>query len=163
MRPVVLGPMKLWSFLYLLIWLLFFEIWLALTPIISPFPLYFHMLTGIAVVALAYSNRESLRATEAPGRMKRISRATFQLSLVMALLGVLIYLQVGASVPLLLGVSVNGVLVFVHFVNAMAMITQAAAAAIAFDMWEDREFEQPTRPGDVPPAPAPGRVTLGST
>jgi hypothetical protein len=34
------------------------------------------------------------------------------------------------------------------------MITQAAAVAIAYDMWEDREFLTETEPGVVPPHPA---------
>jgi hypothetical protein len=144
--------MKLWSSLYAMTWLLFFDFWLSLTPILPPYPRYLHMALGIAIVTLAYSNAEALRSTAVPARIKRISRATFQLSLLMALLGVLIYLGVGATVPLVLGVTLAGVFVFVHFVNAMAMITQSAASAIAYDMWEDREFERNTRPGDVPAA-----------
>jgi hypothetical protein len=141
--------------LYALTWILFFEIWLSLTPILPPFPRYLHIVLGVGIVALSYSNSEALRATEAPARIKRISRTTFQLSLVMALLGALVYLQIGASVPLLLGVSLAGVFTFFHFVNAMAMITQSAASAIAYDMWEDREFERTTRPGEVPSPPGP--------
>jgi hypothetical protein len=36
-----------------------------------------------------------------------------------------------------------------------AIITQAAAVAIAYDMWEDREFAKETAHGEVPAMPAP--------
>ncbi len=45
-----------------------------------------------------------------------------------------------------------------HAVNALAIITQAAAAAIAYDMWEDHEFEKESLPGVIPPAPVPGKA-----
>jgi len=36
-----------------------------------------------------------------------------------------------------------------------AIITQAAAVAIAYDMWEDKEFMKETAPGEVPDMPTP--------
>jgi hypothetical protein len=147
--------MRRWAALYGMVWLLFVEIWLSLTPIAPPVPLYLHELLGVAIVAVAYVNAEGLRATAAPGRIKRIARATFQLSILMAVLGVLLFLGLGSGWEILFGVTVLGLLLFFHFVNAMAMITQAAAAAIAYDMWEDREFERGSPEGVVPPPPPP--------
>jgi hypothetical protein len=46
-------------------------------------------------------------------------------------------------------------ILFVHVVNAFAIITQAAAVAIAYDMWEDKEFDEVTVPGKVPTMPTP--------
>jgi len=42
-----------------------------------------------------------------------------------------------------------------HVMNGFAIITQAAAVAIAYDMWVDREFAKETAPGEVPAMPAP--------
>jgi hypothetical protein len=150
--------MKLWAALYGMIWLVFLEIWLAFTPIAPPLPYYVHLPVGFAVVGLAYRNYTGLRATEAPGRIKRISRATFNLSLLMIPLGLFLYSGIGASGPVLLGITVAGGVTFLHFVNAVAILTQAAAVAIAYDMWEDREFLRTTVPGEVPAAPTPGAV-----
>ena len=65
----------------------------------------------------------------------------------------LIWFHVGAGwatpVP---GYSVYTVLVVFHALNAFAVLTQAAAVAIAYDMWEDREFVQETAPGAIAPS-----------
>jgi hypothetical protein len=36
------------------------------------------------------------------------------------------------------------VLIYLHVVSSFAIITQAAAVAIAYDMWEDNEFVKET-------------------
>jgi len=59
---------------------------------------------------------------------------------------------VGAGWPILFGLTVWNLIIFIHVVNAFAIITQMAAVAIAYDMWEDKEFLQDTHPGEVPPA-----------
>ncbi len=155
--------MKLWGALYGTIWLLFLAIWLSLTPIGGEVPVYLHIVLGVAIVAVTYLNAERLRDTRVPGRVKRISRSTFQLSLVIAALGVLLYLHVGETWALFAGTTILGLLTFLHFVVAMAMITQSAATAIAYDMWEDREFERETAPGEVPPPPSPARPARAPT
>lgn len=148
--------MKLWGALYAMIWLVFVQIWLAYTPILGQVPYYLHIVLGFLILGLAYRNVEALRATTAPGRIKRTVQATFGLSILMAFLGMFMVTGFGASGPELLGITIAGVVTFIHFVNAMAIITQAAAAAIAYDMWEDREFLESSKPGEIPPAPAPG-------
>ncbi|MCI4369511.1 MAG: hypothetical protein L3K09_08125 [Thermoplasmata archaeon] len=149
--------MKLWAALYAMIWIVFLEFWLALTPIAPPVPLYLHALLGFLIVVVAYRNFALLRMTTVPGRVKRIAKATFQLSILMAILGPLVYFDVGGNLTVAFGITVNGGLRFLHFVNAVAILTQASATAIAYDMWEEREFLSETRPGEVPPAvrPAP--------
>jgi hypothetical protein len=148
--------MKLWAQLYLLTWLMFFEIWLALTPIVPPVPEYLHAILGLAIIVLAGSNAHLLRRTAAPGRIKRTARVTFEFSVATAFLGVPMFFHVGGGSTILLGITVLGFLTFLHFVLAMAMITQAAAVGIAYDMWEEKEFEKDTLPGEVPPQIAPG-------
>jgi hypothetical protein len=147
--------MKLWASLYALTWLLFVDLWLGFTPLARPVTTYVHVALGIVIVLLAYSNAARLRQTRVPARVKRIARATFALSLFMGLLGVLIFYGVGSNWPVVYGITVLSGLLFLHFVNAVAMITQSAAAGLAYDMWEDREFERETRPGEVPRAPPP--------
>ena len=147
--------MKLWSSLYLLIWVSFLAFPLATIPNPGPVVPYLHALVGLAIILLAYSNSEKLRATTVPGRVKRIARASFQLSVLMAVLGILLWFNAGASIPLLWGRSVYDLLIFFHLVNAVAITTQAAAVAIAYDMWEDKEFLKETLPGEIPPPPAP--------
>jgi hypothetical protein len=46
-------------------------------------------------------------------------------------------------------------ILFLHVMIGFAIITQAAAVAIAYDMWEDKEFTKETAPGEVPDMPMP--------
>lgn len=147
--------MRLWMALYGMIWIVFLEFLLAMTPVGDPTVLTaLHIALGIAIIGVAFLNFDRLRKTRVPGRVKRIAKATANLSVAMLVLGLLMVFDVGASwsIPLL-GISVLGIFVFLHVVSAFAIITQAAAVAIAYDMWEDREFVQETEPGVVPAHP----------
>ena len=145
--------MRLWAALYGLIWLVFLEFLLAMVPLAQPFLTYVHAGVGLLIVLITYYNFAGLRATTAPGRIKRVASASFQLSLVVVVLGALVLLNVGSTWPILFGVTVWGAILFFHIVNAFAIITQVAATAIAYDMWEEKEFLRETRPGEIPPAP----------
>jgi hypothetical protein len=146
--------MKIWVALYGFIWVLLLEFLLGLWPN-APFVVsILHAVLGLIIVVIAYYNRVALYATRAPGRVKRIAGATFGLTILMAVLGVLLWFHVGASWSVL-GFSVYQAILVFHVVNALAIITQVAAVAIAYDMWEDREFEKETKPGEVPPPPTP--------
>ena len=147
--------MKLWGQLYLLIWVTFLAFPLATIPNPGPVVPYLHAIVGVAIIAIAYANARMLRGTTAPGRIKRIAAASFNLSILMAVLGVLLWFNVGAGIQLLWGRSLWDLIIFLHLLNAVAIITQASAVAIAFDMWEEKEFLLETRPGEVPPPPAP--------
>lgn len=147
--------MKLWMALYAMIWIVFVEFLLAMTPGGGQVLGLMHVGLGIAIIGIAYYNFDGLRKTAVPGRVKRVAKASFDLSIVMAILGVLLFLDVGRDWTILFGVTVWGLILFLHVVNALAIITQAAAVAIAYDMWEDKEFAMETAPGEVPARPAP--------
>ena len=145
--------MRLWAALYGAIWVVLVEFLLAMIPEWRPFLIYLHAVLGFIIVFLAYSNFVNLRQTTAPGRIKRVASATFYLAVLMAILGPMVFFNVGAAWSILFGLTVWNLILFVHVVNAFAIITQMAATAIAYDMWEEKEFLQVTRPGEVPPTP----------
>jgi len=145
--------MRLWGVLYLAIWVVLLEFLLVMIPEGQSVLIYFHAALGILIVALAYYNRTALRQTTAPGRIKRIASATFWLTILLAVLGPLIFFNIGSGWPILFGLTVWNGLVFLHVVNAFAIITQMASTATAYDMWEEKEFLKETRPGEVPPPP----------
>lgn len=145
--------MKLWIALYAMIWVVLLEFLLAMTPGAPAILLYLHIVLGIVIIGLAYYNFSGVRNTAVPARVKRVAKASFDLSVAMAILGLLLVLGIGRDWTILFGVTVWGLILFVHVVNAFAIITQAAAVAIAYDMWEDREFEKVTAPGEIPVRP----------
>ena len=146
--------MKLWSALYLAIWIVLLEILLGTWPDPPAVVPYLHLVLGLGIVAIAYYCFDGLRRTRVPARVKRVAKASWSLSIVMAVLGFLLWFNVGVSwvIPGL-NLSVYRGILFLHVVNAVAVITQLAAVAIAYDMWEEHEFEKETEPGEVP-APA---------
>jgi hypothetical protein len=147
---------KLWSTLYAVIWVVLLEFLLGTWPNPPAAVPYLHLVLGLGVIGLCYNSFRELRKTRVPGRVKRIARASYGLAWVMAVLGFLLWFNVGTSwtIPVA-NISVFQGILVLHIVNALAIITQCAAVAIAYDMWEDREFEKETGPGEVPAAPAP--------
>lgn len=149
--------MKLWVALYAMIWIVFIEFLLAMTPGGSSILIYLHILLGLLIAGLAFYNFSGVRKTRVPGRVKRIAQASFNLSVVAAIIGALLFFDVGrAWFTPQIKVSIYGLILFFHVVSAFAIITQAAAVAIAYDMWEDHEFEKETEAGIVPPMPQKG-------
>ena len=129
--------MKLWVSLYLMVWLAFLEFILVWAPVSSIAPLvYAHVVLGVVVFAVAYSNSSKLRKTNCPARVKRIVRATVALAAFEGLLGILLY----ASKTWLLPDLVTSGVSFLHLGTALAIVTQAASTATAYDMWEEKEF-----------------------
>jgi hypothetical protein len=152
--------MKLWMALYAMIWIVLIEFLLAMTPGGLPVLIYLHVVLGVAIVGLAFYNFSGIRKTHVPGRVKHISQASFNISVMVAILGALLFFDVGkACVIPLINVSIYGLILFLHVVSSFAIITQAAAVAIAYDMWEDKEFIKETEPGIVPPMPMPQKDT----
>lgn len=145
--------MKLWMSLYSMIWVVFIDFLLAMTPGASIILIYLHIAIGIAILGLALYNFNGVRGTSVPGRVKRISKVTLNLSITIGVLGLLLYFGTGAASPILFGITLGGTILFLHVMIGFAIITQAAAVAIAYDMWEDREFEKETAPGEVPDMP----------
>ncbi len=151
--------MRLWIALYAMIWIVLVEFLLAMTPNAPVLLQYLHLALGFGIIALAYYDFNGVRGTAVPGRVKRIARSTFQLSIAMGVLGLLLYFDVGLTLTILFGVTVRGLILFFHVFTAFAIITQAAAVAIAYDMWEDKEFAKETAVGEVPARPTEGPAT----
>lgn len=147
-------PVKLWGALYGAIWVVLFEILLGLWPSPPVVVSYLHVVLGLVIVGIAYSNRTHLVATRVPGRVKRIAGVTLAFSILMVVLGLMLELSVGTAWSFVGFTFFQLVLIF-HVVFALAIITQMAAVAIAYDMWEEHEFEKETAPGEIPPAPSP--------
>ncbi len=147
--------MKLWMSLYAMIWVVFIEFMLEMTPGASIVLRYLHIALGLVIIALASYNFNGVRWTSVPGRVKRIAKTSFILSVAIGVLGLPLYFGAGAASPILFGITLWGMSLFLHVVVGFGIITQAAAVAIAYDMWEDREFAKETAPGDVPDMPAP--------
>ncbi len=146
--------MKLWMTLYAMIWIVLIEFLLAMTPGRSSVLIYLHTILGVAIVGLAFYNFSGIRMTRVAGRVKRISQASLNISVMVAIIGGLLFFDIGRTwvIPLI-NVSVYGLILFFHVFSSFAIITQAAAVAIAYDMWEEHEFEKETEPGVVPPMP----------
>jgi len=121
---------------------------------VSSISIYTHVVLGFVIVGLAFYNYSGIRNTGIAGRVKRIAQACFSISIAVAVLGVLLYFNVGSNwiIPLV-NVSVFRTIFFFHVLSSFAIITQAAAIAIAHDMWENHEFTEETEPGSVPPLP----------
>jgi len=148
--------MKLWSALYAALWVVFFEFLFGMwpdPPVVVP---YLHLLLGFGIVLITYYCFDQLRKTRVPGRVKRIAKVSRDLSIVTVVLGLFLWFNVGSAwvIPVA-NVSMFRFILLLHVVIAIAIITQLAAVAIAYDMWEDHEFVKETEPGEVPPAPAP--------
>ncbi len=156
--------MKLWQGLFAMIWIAFLEFLIVMSTHVDTFAgvanplIYIHAALGFAMILLALNNYNGVRNTTIAGRVKRTAQSTFQLSILMAVLGVILLFkdQLTWQIPVI-NISLFYVILFVHVVNAFAIITQAAAVAIAYDMWEDKEFDQETKAGEVPPMPVPAK------
>jgi len=161
--------MKLYQSLYAIIWIVLMEFLLVMTPTGTNVTLrlvlaYAHVGLGLVILGLTYLNSNTLRMTRVPARVKRIAKSTFQLSILMAITGVLLVpyaegagvAHIGESIVIpVIAINIYQLILLVHVVNAFAIITQAAAVAIAHDMWEDKEFVKETEIGEVPVAPRP--------
>lgn len=135
--------MKTWSVMYALIWASFAQILIIMFPVIGlPSTLDLHLVVGVAVIALALVAFRRVRETTCPDRIKRIAKTTAILGAFQAVLGALLYaaLRLGAGVPF------QDVVLLLHVVTALAIITQAASSATAFDMWEEKELAQASPP-----------------
>ena len=142
--------MKLWMTLYAMIWIVLIEFLLAMTPGGSPTLIYLHIILGAGIMALAFFNFSGIRNTRVPGRVKRISQASLNISMMAAVSGALLFYDIGTAwaIPLI-NISIYGLILFFHVLCSFAIITQAAAIAIAHDMWENHEFVEETEPGVI--------------
>ena len=146
--------MKLWITLYAMVWIALIEFLLVMTPGASSVLIYLHIVIGAAIIGIAFYNFSGIRRTRVMGRVKRIAQASYNISMTAGISGVLIFFDIGKTpvIPVI-NTSIYGLILFFHVICAFAIITQAAAIAIAHDMWEEKEFEKETEPGVVPPNP----------
>ncbi|MBU3968502.1 MAG: hypothetical protein KKG76_14215 [Euryarchaeota archaeon] len=105
--------MKLWAALYTMIWIVLIEFLLAMTPFGSQVLIYLHVVLGAAIIGLAFYNFSGIRKTRVPGRVKRIAQACFNISVLVAILGALLFFDVGkASIIPLINISIYGLILF---------------------------------------------------
>jgi hypothetical protein len=129
--------LKLWASLYAMVWLAFLEFILVWAPVSGfALPLYGHVVLGVIIFAIAYSNASRLGRMQCPARIRRIVKATVGLAAFEGLLGILLYFGNTGSLPHLVTNAVS----FLHLGTALAIMTQAASTATAYDMWEEKEF-----------------------
>jgi len=123
-----------------MVWLAFLQIVIIVMPRFTLYLIDLHALLGLIILGLAHYNNVKMKRTEAPNRLKRITKTTAILATVQIIFGLILYanLRMNVSVPLVEAI------VFIHIVIALAIITQAASVATAYDMWEDHEYE-PTK------------------
>jgi hypothetical protein len=120
-----------------MVWLAFLEFILVWAPVSGfALPLYGHVILGVVIFAIAYSNASQLGKTRCPARIRRIVKATVGLAAFEGVLGILLYVSRTASLPGLVASAVG----FLHLGTALAIVTQAASTATAYDMWEEKEF-----------------------
>ena len=131
--------MKTWAAMYGIIWLAFLEIMLVLfLPFAYAINVAIHVVIGGAILGFAFFIYRNVRRTSCPDRIKRITRATWNLCILQAALGVALVLGIVLS----WGSLYATVLSFLHVGNALAIITQASSSAMAFDMWEEKEYTE---------------------
>jgi hypothetical protein len=134
--------MSIWKQLYAMVWLAFLQIVIILLPRFTLYLVDAHAVLGLVILGLAHYNSAQMRKTEAPNRLKRIVKSTAILATFQIIIGIVLYanLRLNVSIPL-----VEAIL-FLHIVIALAIITQAASVATAYDMWEEQEFTTSAKP-----------------
>jgi hypothetical protein len=133
--------LALWKPLYAMVWLAFLQIVIIVMPRFTLYLVDVHAILGLAILGLAHYNNAKMKHTEAPNRLKRITKTTAILATFQIIVGIILYanLRMNLSVPL------AGVIIFIHIVLALAIITQAASVATAYDMWEEHEYDSPKK------------------
>lgn len=126
----------MWKQLYLIVWLTFLQIIIILVPRLGSSLVDLHAALGFVILGLAHYDYAVLKRSEAPNRLKRITKSTAILATFQVILGIVLYanLRLNMSIPLI------QVVTFIHLMTALAIITQAASVATAYDMWEEHEY-----------------------
>lgn len=134
--------MELWKRLYNTIWLAFFVC--VLIPrwmgIYIGFPV--HVLLGLLLLIMTVTNARKLANLAVPSRLKRITTVTKGF-VIFQVLGGLALGAVHRLAPDLtyLASALRGI----HIVCALAILAQASSVATAYDMWEEKEFQEEDR------------------
>jgi hypothetical protein len=140
--------MKLWGWLYTLIWLTAVQILLGFyVGANAPLPVVVaHVVVGLAVIGVAQYAARAIRKTAAPARLKRIARVSGIFAAIQFVLGLLLFLNLEERINIP-GVEVIS---FFHLLFALAIVAQAASVATSYDMWEEREFSEGSEPTKGP-------------
>jgi hypothetical protein len=131
--------MKLWSRLYLTVWLAFFSCvllprWMGVYAGHSV-----HVVLGLIMVFLTLGNARQLAALSVPARLKRISKVTAGFAIFQIVAGG----ALGAVMHFLPDTPYIASVIYVaHIVCALAILAQASSLATAYDMWEEKEFSE---------------------
>ncbi len=134
--------MKLWKRLYGTVWLAFFSCVIIPRWTDSKIGLWAHVVLGLALLVITQVNARSLRALPVPRRLKRIGITTSVFAMFQIICGLVfgkVMILAPAAVPAFR---------IAHVVCALAILAQASSLATAYDMWEEKEFQE------TPPQPA---------
>ena len=131
--------MQLWKRLYGTVWLAFFSCVILPRWTGSKIGLLAHVVLGLALLGITLSNARSLQALPVPGRLKRISRVTAGFAIFQVVCG----LAFGMGMSLM--PAAMPALRIAHFVCALAILAQSSSVATAYDMWEEKEFQEAPR------------------
>ena len=131
--------MTIWKQLYALVWLAFLQIIIGVVNIPSSIPIliYGHAVLGLVILGLAHYNNAQIKETEAPSRLKRITKSTAILATIQVLLGIIIFVS-----TMIFRIPFAWVISLLHLMIALAIITQASSVATAYDMWEEKEYTE---------------------
>ncbi len=130
--------MQLWKCLYNTIWLAFFAC--VLVPrwmgAYAGFPV--HGLLGLFLVVMTVINARKLAALPVPDRLKRISKVTMGFAVFQLVTGLVLggLLHLVPDLPYAAPILHGG-----HIVIALAILAQTSSVATAYDMWEEKEFQ----------------------
>jgi hypothetical protein len=128
--------LALWNRLYGVIWLAFLLFIIPALSGVIPYTAELHILVGIAILILAFSNYRDIKKTSAPARVKRISKTTFIFTVLQPIIGIPLYASANLAFMQPYGWVVN----LIHLMLGLAIITQASSTATAYDMWEEKEL-----------------------
>ena len=128
--------MKLWQRLYGTVWLAFFSCVVIPRWTDSKIGLWAHVVLGLAMLVITQSNARSLQSLPVPGRLKRISRAAAGFAIFQVVCG-LVFGKVANLLP-----AAIPALRIAHIVCALAILAQTSSLATAYDMWEEKEFQE---------------------
>ena len=122
-----------------MVWLAFLQIIIGVVNIPSSIPIliYGHAVLGLVILGLAHYNNAQIRKTEAPSRLKRITKSTAILATIQVLLGIIIFVS-----TMIFRIPFVWVISLLHLMIALAIITQASSVATAYDMWEEKEYTE---------------------
>jgi hypothetical protein len=131
--------MQLWKNLYNTVWLAFFSCVMVPRWMGEIAGLSVHALLGLLLLIMTVTNARRLAAQPVPTRLKRISKVTmvFAMFQLVAGLGLGGLRHLAPELPVFATI-IHGA----HVVIALAILAQTSSVATAYDMWEEKEFQE---------------------